>query len=261
MPAKRQPEPVAEAGNSSPDGRSAAPRQRLPAGERRAEMMARAARHFAEHGFHSSTRDIARALGVTQALIYRHFASKGDLVEQTLQAALGGARRGGSWLDPALPIQAALLAYYTEFVAGSTEERMRLFIRAGLDGRSWPARRGHALTRNLFLPAIAGLRAEAGLPGTDALPPMRGERELVMMLHASMVFLGIRRHIYGMPMPERLDDVVGLYVETFMVGAVPALRALHAGGAASLKVRLAARPRGKGAAPVKAPGRKRTSRT
>jgi AcrR family transcriptional regulator len=261
MSAKTRPEPATEADKPSPDGKSVPPRQRLPAGERRAEMLARAARHFAEHGFHSSTRDIATALGVTQALIYKHFASKDDLVEQTLQAALGGAQSGSSWLDPGLPVRAALLAYYTDFVAGSTEARMRLFIRAGLDGRSWPTRRGHALTRNLFLPAIAGLRAEAGLPGTDAVAPMRGERELVMMLHASMVFLGIRRHVYGMPMPERLDDVVGLYVETFMAGAIPALRALHAGGAASLKVPLAARSRGRGTAPVSAPGRKRTSRT
>ena len=158
-------------------------------------MLSRAARHFAEHGFHSSTGDIAETFGVTQALIYKPFALKDDLVEQTLQAALGGARPGGSWLDPALPVREALVAYFSDFVSRSTDERMRLSIRAGLDRRSWPARRGQALTRNLFLPAIAGLRAEAGLAGTDTLPPMRGERELVMMLHASMVFLGIRGHV------------------------------------------------------------------
>lgn len=96
----------------------------------------------------------------------------------------------------------ALLTYYLDFVARSTEERMRLFIRAGLDGRSWPARRDHALTRNLYLPAIARLRAEAGLPGTDALPPMRGEREPVLMLHASTAFLGIRRYVTGCRCPS-----------------------------------------------------------
>jgi hypothetical protein len=45
-----------------------------------------------------------------------------------------------------------------------------------------------------------------------------------------------------MPMPERLDDVVGLYVSTFVAGAAPAMRALHADAEASLTIPLAAAP-------------------
>jgi AcrR family transcriptional regulator len=217
-------------------------KHRLPASERRAEMLAKAAVHFSQHGFQTSTRDIARALGVTQALIYKQFQSKEDLIEQTLASALRRDAEQGPWLDQALPVREALLAYYQAFVAGATEHRMRLFIQAGLDGRSWPTRRGHTLTRNLFLPAIAALRNAAGLPGFDQSPGMRGERELVMMLHGSMVFLGIRRHVYGMPMPDSLDDVVALYVDTFVRGALPAMRDLHDNGEASLKVPLAAPP-------------------
>jgi len=224
-------------------------------------MLAKAVVHFSQRGFQTSTRDIARALGVTQALIYKHFKSKEDLIEQTLASVLSSDAEPGPWLDQDLPVRDALLAYYRAFVSGATEHRMRLFMQAGLDGRSWPTRRGHALTRNLFLPAIAALRNAAGLPGFDQRPAMRGERELVMMLHASMVFLGIRRHVYGMSMPDSLDDVVALYVDTFIRGALPAMRDLHQNGEASLKVPLAAPSPSHDAGQTTAPGPKQTSRT
>lgn len=204
-------------------------------------MLNKAAEHFSEHGFESSTRALASTLGVTQALIYKHFESKDDLIEQTLEMALGQTPGDSNWLDADLPIAEALNQFYKTFVSNSTEHKMRLFMRASLDGRSWPTRRGATLTRNLFVPAIAALRNSAGLPDLSGKPPMRGERELVMMLHASMVFIGIRRHVYGMPMPDNLDDIVDLYVNTFMHGARPAIRDLHKNGEESLTVTLLAK--------------------
>lgn len=215
-------------------------RRRLPAEKRRAEILRQAAEYFARHGFAASTRDLAASLGVTQALLYKHFGSKDDVIEQTLEATLGGTEGTASWLDTNAPLEEALRGFYRRFVAQSSEARVRLFMRAGLDGYSWPTRRGNALTRRLFLPAIAALRNAASLPDLEERPPMRGERELVMMLHASMVFLGIRRHVYGMPMPSNLDDVVDLYVRTFVEGALPAVRNLHETGEESLAVTLLA---------------------
>ena len=37
---------------------------------------------FADHGFRGSTRELARQLGVTQALIYKYFPSKQALIDQ-----------------------------------------------------------------------------------------------------------------------------------------------------------------------------------
>jgi AcrR family transcriptional regulator len=212
--------------------------RRLPAPERRKKMLADAALHFADHGFESPTRNVATALGVTQALIYKHFASKDDLIERMLESLFAAPGPEGHWIEPSQPLEPELLRYYSKLASGSNEVRMRLFIRAGLDGRSWPTRRGSALTRGLFLPVIASLRRDADLPGLDAIPAMRGERELVMTLHASIVFLGIRRHIYRMPMPDTLDDVVELYVSTFVRGAAQAMQHLHNTGENSLKVAL-----------------------
>ena len=212
--------------------------KRLPAEQRRAQMLDDVAVHFSEHGFESTTRDIADALGVTQALIYKHFKSKDHLIEQTLERIFGAAAGGeiGPWIDSDQPLADELSRFYMGFVGASSDLRMRLFVRAGLDGRSWPTRRGHRLNTGLFLPVISALRREAGLPGVDTVPPMRGERELFMALHASMVFLGIRRHIYRMPMPDNLDDVVRLYVLNFLGGASDTMRMLHKSGEESLLI-------------------------
>lgn len=213
-------------------------RQRFPAEERIAAMLQGAAEHFAAHGFESPTRDIAKALGVTQALIYKHFKSKDHLIEMTLQSALGDVSVDPDKVDADLPLTEMLARFYKPFVTNSTETRMRLFMRANLDGRSWPARRGSALTNALFVPIISVLRREAKLPGIEELPPMHGERELVMTLHASMVFLGIRRHIYQMPMPDNLDNVVDLQIKIFAGGAKAAMRSIHQGDDEALRVRL-----------------------
>ncbi len=205
-------------------------------------MLEKAAVHFAAQGFDSSTRDIAAALGVTQALIYKHFDSKDDFIEKTLQLALGDVSIKTATIDPGLELTDMLSTFYRSFVANATETRLKLFMRANLDGRSWPTRRGNVLTNHLFVPVISALRAAANLPTVEDQPLMRGERELTMMLHASMVFLGVRRHIYRMPMPDNLDDVVDLQVKTFVNGAIDSIRDLHASDQESLKVRLLASP-------------------
>jgi AcrR family transcriptional regulator len=218
----------------------AAPGRRLPAAERRREMALGAAALFAASGFAVSTRDIAAHLGVAQALIYRHFRSKSDLVDAAIEECFSG-QAAIAWSailsDAGRPLAERIADGYTAFAARSDEVRLRLFIRAGLEGSSVVARRGAALTRLIFEPLVAALRQQAGLPGFDRVEMMRGERELAMMLHGAVVFLGIRRHVYAMPMAEDGAAVVRLYAEAFAAGAPAALRGLHQGLAgASLTV-------------------------
>ena len=55
-------------------------RRRLSSDERRSEFIDKAIEFFAQEGFESSTRELARRLGVTQPLLYRYFPSKQELV-------------------------------------------------------------------------------------------------------------------------------------------------------------------------------------
>lgn len=53
---------------------------RLPAAKRREQLLDRAAELFAKHGYaRATTAELARAAGVTEPIIYRHFKSKRDL--------------------------------------------------------------------------------------------------------------------------------------------------------------------------------------
>ena len=58
---------------------------RLPAAERREQLLATAINVFAERGFHNtSMNDIAEAAGVTKPVLYQHFASKRGLYRELL---------------------------------------------------------------------------------------------------------------------------------------------------------------------------------
>lgn len=75
-------------------------RQRMAAGDRRQQLLGAARRAFSESGDITSTtlRDIAREAGVSEAIIYRHFASKEELffeavlepLRDTMQRAIRG---------------------------------------------------------------------------------------------------------------------------------------------------------------------------
>ena len=82
-----------------------APRIRMSAGERRAEIVAVARRHFAQQGYNAaSTEAIAKEAGISQPYLFRLFGTKRDLflacsdanherIEATFRAAAEGVPR------------------------------------------------------------------------------------------------------------------------------------------------------------------------
>ena len=69
------------------------PSKRLPAAERRRQLLNTASKLFADQGYaRTTTSQLAQEAGVTEPIIYRHFASKRDLfvalVEETGQRTL-----------------------------------------------------------------------------------------------------------------------------------------------------------------------------
>lgn len=65
-----------------------ATKARLSAEERRAAVLEVASQMFAKGSYHgATTAEIARAAGVTEPILYRHFASKRDLYLACLRAA------------------------------------------------------------------------------------------------------------------------------------------------------------------------------
>jgi AcrR family transcriptional regulator len=60
---------------------------RMPSGERRRSIVASAIHLFAEKGFRgTTTRELAGALGVSEPVLYQHFATKRDLYTAIIEA-------------------------------------------------------------------------------------------------------------------------------------------------------------------------------
>jgi AcrR family transcriptional regulator len=213
---------------ATPARRTRAPRR--PALERREEFVTRAAAFFADAGFSGTTRALAEQLGVRQALLYRYFASKEALVEAVF-ARVFSERWSEDFAallaDRSRPLEERLAEVYRTYAARDHALSLRLVLRAALDGYALPAGRGAPVTEQIVEPLIAELRHECRLPDLPRAPLLKAERDMAMMLHASVVFLGIREHIYRLPMASERDGLVALYCQTFLAGAREQIRRLH----------------------------------
>ena len=206
-------------------------RKRLRGADRVAVILDAAAEIFAEEGFSGSTRDIARRLGVTQALLDRYVPSKDALIGATLERAFADPWHLG-WdqllADETVPLVERLTRFYLAYAEGMSRLRLRLWVQSALAGQDFARRYGFRLSLKILMPIARGLRRAAGID-PDSRPMTLGERELAMILHGGIAFLMIRKYVYGMDLPEPLDDLVRLQVDTWTQGAIPRVRALLAG--------------------------------
>jgi AcrR family transcriptional regulator len=218
-------EPAQPAPTDSP------PRQRFSRAERRRMIVEGAAAYYADHGLDATTRDVAASLGVSQGLLYKYFDGK-DALRDAVYDHFFQDRWKPEWdellAESGMPLRDRLVAFYTGYADGFSYVGMRLFMLAGLNSRGLAGRYRFPLTDRIFKPVIAGLRKEAGLEDFETVAMTRGERELAMMMHGGVVFIGIRKFIYQMPLPDDLSDVIELQVDTFLGTAAQSLKRVHA---------------------------------
>jgi AcrR family transcriptional regulator len=188
--------------------------RRLEAQARREQIVSGAVCYFAEVGFGGTTRDLARRIGIPQALLYRYFASKTELVEAVFERVYLD-RLSPRWSDEIgdrrRPLEDRLRGFYREYAAAIfTYEWMRIFMWAGLAGealnRRYLARVGDSL--------LARLRDEIAAAGPYRAPEM----EEMWALHGSIVYIGIRRFIYLLPTPDDVGPVIDRSVDRFLAG-------------------------------------------
>jgi AcrR family transcriptional regulator len=105
---------------------------RLTAEERRLAILGAAKRVFAGAGYHeATTRDIAAAAGVSEALLYQHFPGKRQLFEEVVESAARELeeRLRAAQRQPDPP--AAGVAAYFDFVEAESE-LYRVFFQQAL---------------------------------------------------------------------------------------------------------------------------------
>jgi len=199
--------------------------RRLEPEARREQIIEAAIGCFAEVGFGATTRDLAGRAGVTQALLYRYFASKSELAEAVFERVFLG-RLSPVWIielqDRRTPLAIRLCRFYRQYTAAIfTYEWLRIFMWAGLAGEALNRRYLGHVEQRLLAPMRAEIAAEPGLAAPDM--------EAMWALHGGIVYIGIRRHIYGLPTPEDPAPAIEATVARFLAGlsaeAAPSSRA------------------------------------
>ena len=194
-------------------------RKRLSSEERREEFVHKAIEFFAEEGFASSTRKLAKRLGVTQPLLYRYFSSKEDLIAEvyeTVYVRRWRAEWDAMLTDRSVPLRARLIAFYhayTEVVF--QRDWMRIFLFAGLKGGEINRRYIERVRRRILEPMVTECHHHLGLTG----PPSDQEVELAWSMHGGIYYYGVRTEIYAQTPPMGLEFVI----ESSVDGLIAAL--------------------------------------
>lgn len=214
--------------------------RRLPRAEREAQIVQEAIRFFAEHGFKGQTRELAQRLGITQPLLYRYFSNKEALIERVYEEVFV-ARWNPDWerwlTDRTQPLHARLVRFYQDYTRATlTYEWIRLFLFSGLEGLEINRRYLRFTRERLWSKVIAEVRFESGRPSLDEEPLSETEVELVWAVIASIFYIGVRRWVFGLRVPEDLDAVIVDKVTAFLEGA-PAAMAAPAQSRASTRAR------------------------
>lgn len=194
-------------------------RKRLPSKERRAEFIEKAIAFFAEEGFESSTRELAKRLGVTQPLLYRYFPSKDDLIAEVYQTVYIRRWRP-EWedliADRSRPLQDRLLDFYTAYIdVISNRDWVRIFLFAGLKGVDINARYLDVVREKILDPIVIEARAEGGV-STDA--PIDAERSFAWLIHGGLFYSVVREVVYADAPPLDRTQNIAAAVEAMLAG-------------------------------------------
>lgn len=186
-------------------------RARKPTAQRRHEIAASVLRIIGERGLTAlTTTSVAEDVGVTSGALFRHFASRDEMLEEAVRHALTGIE--ATFPDPALPPLDRLLALArnrvrllrsepgvawllrseqaylelpeeaVESLHGMVQRSARYLLEAIREGAAAGEIRDDIEPQLLLVPVMGTIHALAGMPGVHRLAPgkRRGEPERVL---------------------------------------------------------------------------------
>lgn len=195
------------------------PTARLPAAERRAQILEKAFEFFSEYGLTAQTRALAEACGVSQRLLYSVFPNKAELINAVYEANIAGPFKAVWFVqlrDRSLPVRERLEAFYREYYdAILTRRWLRMFLYASLAEVEMAPTYITAIIRTLLETVVAEAAHEA-----KRQPPRDPAvlQELGWTLHGAVSHLAIRRHIYRNATDLDVDKVIAMHVQCFLAG-------------------------------------------
>ncbi len=203
---------------------------RLPASERRAQILQQAFEFFSDHGLTAQTRALAEACGVSQRLLYSLFPNKSSLIQAVYDAEIAGPFKA-VWFqqlgDRAMPIHDRLVNFYCDYYDTILTRRwLRLFIYSSLADVDMAPAYIAGVVRNLLETVVQEAALAGGLKPPDDPSLLQ---ELGWVLHGNVSHLGIRRHIYGNASAVPVRKAIAMHVTAFLA-ALPLLCAENEDG-------------------------------
>ena len=195
---------------------------RLSPQARKEQILRAAIDYFSEVGFSGQTRELSRRIGVSQALLYRYFTSKADLIDAVFEAVFM-RKWNPQWIRDLryrdTPIRERLIHFYTQYAnATYRPEWIRIYMFAGLEGMGWNRNYLDFVRRKLLTVICNEIRYEFSrsktMKGQAKISPR--EIEMIWNLHGSMVYWAVRCNIFGIdssvPFETRAADAVDLFL-------------------------------------------------
>lgn len=193
--------------------------------ERRQEFLTKAIEFFAQEGFESSTRELARRLGVTQPLLYRYFPSKSDLISEVYDAVYVKRWRdewGVLLADRSRPLRDRLVEFYIAYTdVVFHNDWMRIFLFSGLKGVDINRRYMELVRVRILEPILSEVRFDAGL---DDLTPTEEEVEFAWIVHGGIFYYGVRTLIYEASVLNNKEFVIENAIDS-LLGQIAQVRA------------------------------------
>jgi TetR/AcrR family transcriptional regulator len=209
---------------------SASPQLRMSGDDRRLQLIEVAIDLFSQKGFGgTTTKEIAAAAGVTEAIIFRHFATKQDLYKAILNYKCAEPA-ADAWVADALSFMKAnddegLFRFLlTQIVAFDREEPKfsRLLLHAALEGHELAMMHHHqlALPIGAKFKAYIARRQKAGAI-------RRCDPSIVLFALAGIAqHYAMQKYLYRVNDPAHSDEeVVAGFMQILMNGLKPAGRA------------------------------------
>lgn len=192
---------------------------RMPAAERREQILDKAFEFFSEYGLTAQTRALAEACGVSQRLLYSVFPNKSALINAVYEAEIAGVFKA-LWFvqlrDRSKPMAQRLNAFYREYYDTVLTRRwMRLFLYASLAEVEMAPTYIASIIMQLLETIMDEAIHEAGLQSPDSHAE---QQEICWILHGAVSHLAIRRHIYHDKTPLDVERVITLQVTSFLAG-------------------------------------------
>jgi AcrR family transcriptional regulator len=192
------------------------------ASRREAQILAAATVLMSRKGLAFSTRELADAVGVSQPLVYRYFPSKAVLLDRVFDE-IYVKRWDASWTgilrDRSVPLVERLVRYLRSYTAAILDEAwIRIFLASAIEEPAIAQRYLRLLHETTLTEILDELVHDYG-EGRDRSPQFDDlARELIWSFHSSFFYLGVRKFVYRLPIPEPLAPLIQLKVDVFLAG-------------------------------------------